>query len=163
MTYWRDLLKFLNPQSSLGVLSVLMRRCFQHGSFLPGSVQRNQGRKRSLSCSMQRLELARVMEKLCSRVLFLIWPFKKRSVSLYVIFWGRREEELLTEGPTYEGNPVFPCASCTNNAIKMLKATASVYNILLPSWQLLPEVPELIWICLDIKYVDLVISENNKR
>lgn len=73
------------------------------------------------------------------------------------------KKKLPTEGPTYEGNPVFLCASCTNNAIKMFKATAPMYNVLLSFWQLLPEVRQLIWICFDIKYFDLVISENNKK
>lgn len=77
-----------------------------------------------------------------------------------VLFSGQGK---ISEGPTYEGNPVFPCASCTKNAVKTFKATAPVYNTLLASWQLVPEVPELIWICLDIKYFDVVISENNKK
>lgn len=34
---------------------------------------------------------------------------------------------------------------------------------LLASWQLLPEVPELIRICVDIKYFDVGVSENNKK
>jgi len=39
-----------------------------------------------------------------------------------------------TEGPTYEGNPVFPCASCRNNVIKVFKASAAVYDVLLAFW-----------------------------
>lgn len=138
--YWSDLPKFLNLRSSLGVFSLLMRR-FQHGSFLPGCVQRNQGRKWSFSCIMQRLELAGVMEKLCSRAFCLIWPFKKTCVSLHVM--SLAGEEIIT----CEENRAFPCALCRNNAIKMFKATVPVYNVLL-SWQLLPEALELIGICL---------------
>lgn len=69
------------------------------------------------------------------------------------------KKKLATEQPTYEGNPVFLCASCTNNTIKMFKATEPVYNGILPFWKLLPEIPELAWICLDIKYFDLVNTE----
>lgn len=60
------------------------------------------------------------------------------------------KKKLATEQPTYEGNPVFLCAPCTNN---------TNYNVILPFWQLLPEIPELVWICLDIKYFDPVNTE----
>lgn len=53
------------------------------------------------------------------------------------------KKKLLSEGLTYEGNPVVSCASCTNKAFKMFKATAAVYN-LLTFWELIPEIPELL-------------------
>lgn len=53
------------------------------------------------------------------------------------------KKKLLSEGPTCDGNPVFPCASCTNKAFKMFKVTAAVYNVL-PFWELIPEIPELL-------------------
>lgn len=45
----------------------------------------------------------------------------------------------------------------------MFKATEPVYNGILPFWKLLPEIPELIWICLDIKYFDLVNTEITEK
>lgn len=56
---------------------------------------------------------------------------------------ARGKKKLLSEGPTCDGNPVFPCASCTNKAFKMFKVTAAVYNVL-PFWELIPEIPELL-------------------
>lgn len=57
---------------------------------------------------------------------------------------------------------MFPCASCTNKAFKMFKATAAVYNVL-PVWELIPEIPELLSICFDSKHFDLVVSEKNEN
>lgn len=50
---------------------------------------------------------------------------------------------MLSVGPTYERNLVVPRASCTNKAIKMIKAAAAMYNVL-PFWELIPEIHELI-------------------
>lgn len=75
---------------------------------------------------------------------------------------ARGKKKSLSEGPTCEGNPLFPCASCTNKAIKMFKATAALYNVL-PFWELIPGILELIRICLDNKHFELIISENNEK
>lgn len=45
----------------------------------------------------------------------------------------------------------------------MFKAIAPVYNVLFPNWHLLSELPELIRIYLDVKYFDLVVSENKQQ
>lgn len=44
----------------------------------------------------------------------------------------------------------------------MFKATAAVYNVL-TFWELIPETPELLWISLDIKHFNLVVSEKNEN
>lgn len=51
-------------------------------------------------------------------------------------------KKLLSEGRTYDRNPVFSCASHTNKMFKIFKITAAEYKSTF--WGLIPEILELL-------------------